>query len=164
MGLVVYISTNSEFELTKAGFPRWQATFNFFHYLSMMRIKNLSTRIGAVCITSLYAKFMINGSHFSQPPSYIHKMTGLDGKIGVNDDVCAQTQFVTNKWENNRVVYYKRKENDLVSSILYNCLSSYSSWGITVGLTQDLWWKWLLGRWDKLVKTVWEKKSFMKLV
>ena len=63
----------------------------------MMRIKNLSARIGAVCITSLYPKFMINGSHFSQPPSYIHKMTGLDGKIGVNDDVCAQTQFVKNK-------------------------------------------------------------------
>ena len=35
----------------------------------MMRIKNLSTRIGAVCITSLYPQF--NGSHFSQQPSSI---------------------------------------------------------------------------------------------
>ena len=160
MGLVVYISTNREFELTKAGLPRWQATFNFFHYLSMMRIKNLSTRIhvGAVCIASLYAMFMINGSHFSQPPSYIHKMTGLDGKIGVNDDVCAQTQICDKQMRTTGLFIKKEKKMDLVSSILYNCLSSYSSWGISVGLTQDLWWKWLLGPWDKLVKTVWEKK------
>ena len=161
MGLVVYISTNSEFELTKAGLSRWQATLNFFHYLSMMRIKNLSTRIGAVCITSLYPQF--NGSHFSQPPSSIHKMTGVGGKM-VWTMTCVNRP---NLWQTNErttgLFIKKKKKMDLVSSLLYNCLSSYSSWGMTVGLTQDFWRKWLLGPLDKLVKTVWEK-SFTKLV
>ena len=35
--------------------------------------------MGAVRITSLYPKF--NGSHFGLPPSSMHKMTGLGGKM-----------------------------------------------------------------------------------
>ena len=154
--IVAYISTNSEFELTKAGFPRWQATFNFFHYLSMMRIKNLSTRIGAVCITSLYPQF--NGSHFSQPPSSI-STKWLHWVAKSCERWRMRTGLICGKQMREQQGCFNKKEKkmDLVSSLLYNCLFSYSSWGMTVGLTQEFWRKWLV--WEKYHLRSWCKAA-----
>ena len=161
MGLVVYISTNSEFELTKAGFPRWQATFNLFHYLSMNQ-KSFYKDRGCVHYVIVST---VQWEPF-QPATqlYIHKMIGWVAKSCERWRM--RTGLICGKQMREQQDCFNKKEKkmDLVSSLLYNCLSSYSSWGMTVGLTQKFWRKWLLGPLDKLVKTVWEKKSFTKLV
>ena len=118
--------------------------------------ENLSTRIGAVCSTSLYPQF--NGSHFSQPPSSI-STKWLHCVAKTCERWRMRTCLICGKQmrEQQGCLNEKEKKMDLVSSLLYNCLSSNSSWGVTVGLTQNFWRKWLLGPLDKLVKTVWEK-------
>ena len=74
MGLVVYISTKNEFELTKVGLipSEKQHSISFTNSLWSESKIRISRKMGAVRITSLYPKF--NGSHYCLPPSSIHKI------------------------------------------------------------------------------------------
>ena len=82
MGLVVYISTNSEFELTKAGFPRWQATFNFFHFQLPLYDENQKSFYKDRGCVHYVIVSEVQWEPF-QPATqlYVHKMTALGGKI-----------------------------------------------------------------------------------
>ena len=83
MGLVLYISTKSEFELTKVGLipSEKQHSISFINSLWSESKIRISRRMGAVRITSLYPKF--NGSHFCLPPSSIHKIGRFCKRISV---------------------------------------------------------------------------------